>query len=106
MDLYTFNTYYHMMKPEGCPKRVPMPSDYKKRVSIRKPSTSTYSEPYIGVNGHWYINGIDTGISAFATDYNDLKHKPSLEGKILQGNTELDVLSIEDIDSIIEEEGD
>lgn len=105
MDIYTFNTYIRSLRPKKRLK-VPMPSDYKKKIVIRKPSTSTYSEPYIGVNGHWYINGIDTGISAFSTDYNDLKNKPSLEGEVLQGNTELDVLSVEDIDQIINTEGD
>lgn len=105
MDLYTFNTYMRILRPK-IRKKVPMPSDYKKQVVIRKPSTSTYSEPYIGINGHWYINGIDTGISAFPGDYNDLKHKPSLEGKVLQGDTELEILSEEDIDLIINQEGD
>lgn len=110
MDIYTLNSYF---RSTGAINKIKpyMPSDLLNLKSVQKPKQIyyTYQLPYIDENGHLYINGEDTGITDISSetiDYNDLENKPSLEGEVLQGNTELNVLSMEDIDQIINTEGD
>ena len=61
--------------------------------------------PYIGSNGNWFIGAVDTGVPATPTmDYNDLANKPSLNGKTLEGEVELDSIPLDTIDLLFRKE--
>lgn len=64
--------------------------------------------PYIGTNLHWFINGVDTGVSAQVSDYNLLTNKPTLNGQQLEGDIAMSIKDInvieatdEDIDKLL-----
>ena len=59
--------------------------------------------PYIGENGHWFIDGIDTNISASGTDdYKKLKNKPSLNGITIEDDIEITSIPLEEIQQMLE----
>lgn len=61
--------------------------------------------PYIGSNGNWFIDGVDTGVSATPSmDYNDLTNKPTLNGETIEGDMEIQSISNEVIDSLFRKE--
>lgn len=64
--------------------------------------------PYIGTNLHWFINGVDTGVSAQVSDYNLLTNKPTFNGQQLEGDIAISIKDInvieatnEDIDKLL-----
>lgn len=64
--------------------------------------------PYIGTNLHWFINGVDTGVSAQVSDYNLLTNKPTFNGQQLEGDIAMSIKDInvieatdEDIDKLL-----
>lgn len=43
--------------------------------------------PYIGENGNWWINGVDSGISAYPeSDYNNLLNRPTINDGVIEGD--------------------
>lgn len=66
--------------------------------------------PYIGENGNWFIGAVDTEIRATPiSNYNDLTNKPTINGKILEGDlTSEDIkiqsISFDKIDQILRKE--
>lgn len=51
--------------------------------------------PYIGDNGNWFINKVDLGVPARATQtYNDLQDKPQINNVELKNNLSLEDLGI------------
>lgn len=65
--------------------------------------------PHIGENGHWYIGEIDTNITAIGEggtpgtlNYHDLINKPSLNSIELDGNVDLETISIQEIDALFD----
>ena len=61
--------------------------------------------PYIGANGNWFIGAVDTGVKASGvTSYNDLTDKPTLNGDTIQGDMEINSISLEYIDNLFREE--
>lgn len=59
--------------------------------------------PRIGDNGNWFIGDADTGISA-RPDYNQLTNKPSINGTTLEGDFEIQSISTEMLDEMLEGE--
>lgn len=60
--------------------------------------------PSIGENGNWFIGAIDTGIKAGAIiNYNELIDKPTLNGQIIQGDINIETLSLEQLQEILKE---
>lgn len=54
--------------------------------------------PYIGENGNWFVGDTDTGVSATTSiSYNDLEDKPTLNGKPIEGDVEIDKISSDDL---------
>lgn len=61
--------------------------------------------PYIGENGNWFINNIDTNVKASGiTSYNDLTDKPTLNGNIIEGDIEIHSIPLTKIDSLFRKE--
>lgn len=57
--------------------------------------------PYIGKNGNWFIGDTDTNISATPSlDYRKLTNKPTINGTELNGDINLDVLSVQEVDEL------
>lgn len=57
--------------------------------------------PYIGENGNWFIGDTDTNISATPSlDYRKLTNKPTINGTELNGDINLDVLSVQEVDEL------
>ena len=59
--------------------------------------------PSIGENGNWFIGEADTGISA-RPDYNQLINKPSINGTVLEGDFEIQSISTEMLNEMLEGE--
>lgn len=60
--------------------------------------------PSIGNNGNWFIGLIDTGVKAGAiTNYNDLNEKPTINGQIVEGNLNIETLSLEQLQEILKD---
>ena len=59
--------------------------------------------PSIGENGNWFIGDVDTGISA-RPDYNQLINKPSINGTVLEGDFEIQSISTEMLNQMLEGE--
>ena len=59
--------------------------------------------PTIGDNGNWFIGGADTGIPARG-DYNQLVNKPSINGTVLEGDFEIQSISTEMLNEMLEGE--
>ena len=61
--------------------------------------------PYIGANGNWFIGTVDTGVRASGiTSYNDLEDKPTLNGQIIQGDIEIETISLEELQNMLKGE--
>lgn len=59
--------------------------------------------PYIGANGNWFIGAVDTGVTAGPSrSYNDLEDKPTLNGETIQGDMEIQSISNETIEQLLE----
>lgn len=57
--------------------------------------------PYIGENGNWFIGDTDTNISATPSlDYRKLTNKPTINGTELNGDINLNVLSVQEVDEL------
>lgn len=57
--------------------------------------------PHIGENGNWFIGDTDTNISATPSlDYRKLTNKPTINGTELNGDINLDVLSVQEVDEL------
>lgn len=57
--------------------------------------------PHIGENGNWFIGDVDTNIAAGTEnlDYHKLINKPSLNNIELDGNVDLETISVEEINN-------
>ena len=61
--------------------------------------------PYIGNNGNWFVGAVDTGVRAAAiTSYNDLEDKPTLNGETIQGDMEIESISLDKINQLFGKE--
>ena len=61
--------------------------------------------PYIGNNGNWFVGAVDTGVRAAAiTSYNDLEDKPTLNGETIQGDIEIESISLDKINQLFGKE--
>lgn len=61
--------------------------------------------PYIGANGNWFIDTVDTGVKAGATtSYNDLTDKPTLNNETIEGNIDLESITREELLEMLEGE--
>lgn len=61
--------------------------------------------PYIGANGNWFVGAVDTGVRAAAiTSYNDLDDKPTLNGKTIQGDMNIESIPLDSIDELFRKE--
>ena len=59
--------------------------------------------PYIGENGNWFIGDSDTNISATPLlDYRQLTNKPTLNGVELNGDINIESLSVQEVDNLFE----
>ena len=61
--------------------------------------------PYIGINGNWFIGAVDTGVKAGSvTSYNDLEDKPTLNGETIEGDMEIQSISLDKINQLFGKE--
>ena len=65
----------------------------------------TGDSPYIGTNGNWFVGAVDTGVRASGiTSYNDLEDKPTLNGQTIQGDIEIETISLEELQNMLKGE--
>ena len=65
----------------------------------------TGDSPYIGTNGNWFVGAVDTEVRASGiTSYNDLEDKPTLNGQIIQGDMEIEAISLEELQNMLKGE--
>ena len=65
----------------------------------------TGDSPYIGTNVNWFVGAVDTGIRPSGiTSYNDLEDKPTLNGQIIQGDIEIETISLEELQNMLKGE--
>ena len=66
--------------------------------------TGAAQAPHIGANGNWYIGAVDTGVAATPSmSYTDLTDKPRLNGDIIEGDMEIQSISLSTIDDLFQE---
>lgn len=65
----------------------------------------TGDSPHIGSNGNWYVGAVDTGVRATASiSYNDLEDKPTLNGKPIEGDIEIEKISAKELQEMLKGE--
>ena len=72
---------------------------------IQSLTGKTGDSPYIGTNGNWFVGAVDTRVRASGiTSYNDLEDKPTLNGQTIQGDIEIETISLEELQNMLKGE--